>query len=315
MYNHMKLITTNEFISKAKKIHGHRYKYHRSEYKSAKTKIIVICDKHGEFEQMPYHHLEGSGCSKCQRETQSFRQRKGLNDFSNQAEYVHGGIYDYSKSIYISSNSKIIIICKVHGEFKQSPNSHLAGHGCPMCAIKLRKKRFSSSINEFVRKSKKIHGNYYDYGNVVYKQSHIKIIIICPKHGKFEQTPASHLNGNGCPRCSHVISNPEVEFLNFLNVPQRNYRIPEWKLKAVDGFDPKTNTIYEFLGDYWHGNPMKYDPKQIHPRRKISFRQMFDETFTMLNKLKQLGYNVCYIWETDWKKWDKQNPIPLQIIK
>ena len=70
----------------------------------------------------------------------------------------------------------------------------------------------------------------------------------------------------------------------------------------VDGFDSKTNTVYEFLGDFWHGNPEVVDLDSINPKSKKTFRELFDYTFWRLNLIKSLGYNVRYIWEKDWKE-------------
>ena len=54
----------------------------------------------------------------------------------------------------------------------------------------------------FIEKAKNIHKDKYDYSRVEYIDSKTKICIICPKHGEFWQTPANHLKGCGCPKCS-----------------------------------------------------------------------------------------------------------------
>lgn len=131
--------------------------------------------------------------------------------FIQKALLLHGNKYDYSKVKYTHSHSKVIIKCSNHGDFYQSPNSHLQGAGC--CKCKEDKNRIS--IEEFINKSKQIHNNKYDYSKVVYKNANKKITIICPVHGEFEQSPNHHLKGSGCTECYNInrtLSNEE--FIN-----------------------------------------------------------------------------------------------------
>ena len=67
--------TTEEFIEQAKAVHGNKYDYSKVEYKGSHTKIIIVCSKHGEFEQDPNSHLQGRGCKKCQTEQYSKAQK------------------------------------------------------------------------------------------------------------------------------------------------------------------------------------------------------------------------------------------------
>lgn len=228
---------------------------------------------------------------------------------------VHGDKYDYSYTVYTNSRTPINIICPIHGKFSQTPFNHLNSSGCKMCANERRKswciKNLTSNEEEFISKSIKIHGMKYDYSVVDYNGALVKVKIKCPKHGEFEQTPANHLFGKGCPNCSNNISKQEISFLDYIGVKDRNKRFPNWTMKPVDGYDPMTNTIYEFLGDYWHGNPVRFNPSNIHPKNGISFGQLYKETFITLNKLKSLGYTVKYIWESEWNRFKRGiDPIP-----
>ena len=300
----MRTLTTQNFIDRSHAVHGYKYDCSKSIYTKMKTKTLVGCPTHGFFHQTPWHHLHGSGCPSCSRAFHSKMQFSNKKSFITKSTRIHENKYDYNKVNYVRANLKVIIRCKLHGYFKQSPNSHLSGHGCPRCQILLMKNNYTRKQPDFVQLARKKHENYYDYSNTIYKNSYTKIKIICPKHGTFKQTPNSHLNGQGCPKCSHVISSPETEFLNIMKISERSFRIPEWKSKPVDGYDPTTKTIYEFLGDYWHGNPKIYDPNKLHPKRKITYKTLYLETFETFKKLKSLGYIVCYIWESDWKKWN-----------
>ena len=117
---------------------------------------------------------------------------------------IHNNKYDYSKVNYVSSNTKVCIICPEHGEFWQTPNHHLSGRGCPFC--KGRKISKSKKYNNliFIKESTQIHKNKYDYTKVKYINCNTKVCIICPEHGEFWQTPRCHLRGSGCPKCGKI---------------------------------------------------------------------------------------------------------------
>lgn len=120
---------TNSFIEKAKEIHGDRYDYSKVNYINNITKIKIHCNVCGcEFEQAPNNHLNGQGCPNC-----FGTKKKTTEEFIEEAKKIHGNKYDYSKVEYKGSKLPVIIICKKHGEFKQQPNSHLNGQGCPIC--------------------------------------------------------------------------------------------------------------------------------------------------------------------------------------
>lgn len=119
--------TTEEWIEEAKKVHGDRYDYLKSEYKNSTEKICIICPKHGEFWQRPCDHLNGYGCPKCRS------LRSNTEDFIKKAILVHGDRYYYNNVKYNGCRNDVEIICKKHGVFKQKPFKHLQGHGCPIC--------------------------------------------------------------------------------------------------------------------------------------------------------------------------------------
>lgn len=124
------------------------------------------------------------------------------NIFIEKAKKIHNDNYDYSKVIYIDVLTKIIIICKIHGEFEQSPNSHLTGQGCKKCARKITSDKNKLSCEEFIKKANEKHNNKYDYSKTNYINNITKVKIICKIHDVFEQKPGIHLDGSGCPKCS-----------------------------------------------------------------------------------------------------------------
>lgn len=123
------------FINKAKEVHSDKYDYHLSEYIKDRIKVKIICSIHGFFEQTPLNHIHNKqGCPKCGAKNVNQSRMIPLIDFFKKANEVHNNKYDYSKSNYVNISTKILIICPIHGEFKQQPFGHINDkHGCPKC--------------------------------------------------------------------------------------------------------------------------------------------------------------------------------------
>jgi hypothetical protein len=235
----------SEVISDFKKIHGDKYDYSLVDYVNSGTKVKIICPIHGEFEQQPSGHLTGNGCPKCVTH-KNFTQEMAINSFIE----VHGDKYDYSLVDYKNSHTKINIICTVdnHGVFKQAPNRHTFGAGCPKCANNY---RFTEEeiISRFIEKN----GDKYDYSLVKYKNAHTKIKIICPTHGVFKQTPNCHSIGHGCPTCNESKGEKEIRtYLIENNIKFKQQKsFPDCKYKNPLRFDfylPEYNCCIEFNG-------------------------------------------------------------------
>jgi hypothetical protein len=124
-----KTLTTNQFIERAKGIHNDKYDYSLVEYRNAKTKIKILCYKHGVFEQVPDSHItQKTGCPLCSK-----KHKYTDHEFIDKAILIHGKIYDYSEVKYKNNYTKIKIKCKTHGFFEQTPSNHLSGKGCDLC--------------------------------------------------------------------------------------------------------------------------------------------------------------------------------------
>jgi hypothetical protein len=299
--------TTEEYLSKLKikRIDkGMYYGYDLVVYINNYTKIKIICPIHKIFEQHPGSHMNNANCPACSCIKVAKSITKTRETFISQAMKLHDGFYDYSKFIYINNNTKGIIICPIHGEFLQTPGNHLAGQGCSKCRYAKLAILQPKPQQQFIDEAIKLHNNLYDYSLVVYVNANTKVEIICPIHGSFWQTPHHHLHGDGCPRCSKSISKKEVKFLDYLGIKQRQVKILN---KKVDGYDEETNTIYEFLGDYWHGNPDKFKANELNKTCKKTFGELYTATMDRFSRLKALGYEVKYIWETDWKEFNNKH--------
>lgn len=137
--------------------------------------------------------------------------------------------------------------------------------------------------------------------------SHVRVWWKC-SNGKcqHEWNTAAHIRtnlGRGCPRCSgSSISKISQQWLDSLNIPdlKREHYIKDLKLK-VDGYDPETEGVYEFLGDFWHGNPEIYERDALNTKVNKTFGELYDLTFERIKSLEEAGYKVVYIWENDFR--------------
>lgn len=239
----------NKFFERAKKAHGDKYDYSLVEYVNAHTKIKIVCPTHGVFEQEPDAHVRNHGCNICHG---GVALNKKL--FIEKSKNIHGKKYDYSKVEYTNNHIDIILVCKIHGKFKQKPNDHLTGYGCWECGVENRAKQKTDLARSlFIEKANKIHCNKYNYSKVKYINSIIKIEIICKKHGSFNQIPNSHLCGAGCPKC--IESKGEERIRLFLQKNKIEFEIQkkfkECKNIRVLPFDfylPELNICIEFDG-------------------------------------------------------------------
>lgn len=199
-------LTTEEFIRLARARHGDKYDYSKVIYHTSLTAVEIICSKHQTFMQSPTVHLRGGGCQRCGDEKCGNVRRLSNEVFIRRARSVHGNKYGYSRVAYVHKGSDVIIICRRHGEFPQSPNNHSRGQGCPQCSVEKRGREARERAAEaFASKAEAIHGNgTYDYSSVRYETAKKPVSIICREHGPFSQTPASHLSGCGCKDCGEL---------------------------------------------------------------------------------------------------------------
>ncbi len=300
-------VSLENFIERSNKIHNNKYEYSKILFIKDTNQIVeIICPLHNIFEQRISSHLSGYGCKECGNQ----KQRGTKEEFIKNSKKVHGDEYDYSKVDYFNSYTKVEIICLKHGSYLQTPECHLSKSGCPACG---KVKRVS--FEDFVRRSKEIHGNKYDYSKVIWKNISSKIEIECDKKHLFRQRPYDHLNKHGCPFCRHIVSFKEDKWLDEQGIPrdpknrQVKLSLQDGTKVLVDGFIPETKTVYEFLGDFFHGNPKVYDLKNINPLVKKTFKFLFEKTEKRIKNLEKNGYNVIYIWENDFNTTSSMNKI------
>ena len=290
-------IKQDNFIKRSNSIHN-IYDYSLVNYINHKTKVEIICREHGAFFQTPNNHMiQKKGCPKCNGGV-----KYNLEIFISKSKEKHNNIYDYSLVKYINNKTKVKIICKEHGVFEQIANAHMRGQKCPLCSTNNRK----ITSNEFIRKSKEKHNEKYDYSKINFTGLSCYVSIVCDCGLVFSQRAKNHLHGNGCPKCnSKNISKSETKWLDVLGIPN-DFRHKTIKINNknyfLDAVDIKSKIIYEFYGDYWHGNPNIYNKEDINKNNKKTFGELYQNTIDRENILKKNGYKFVTIWESDFKK-------------
>lgn len=300
----MKKLTTEEFINRAKSIHGDKYDYSKVAYKNNATKVCVICPNHGEFWVTPGSHLNGTGCASC-----AGLKRFTTEEFIERAKKVHGNRYDYSKTKYVNKRTNVIITCPIHGDFSQNPHNHInQKQGCPKCGKKFASEWRKNDYTHFLMESKERFGDIYDFPKIAdeYENSHSKITIRCKQCGnEFQKIACDHLTSphGGCLKCYANKSTGEEELGTFIvglmgteNVLFRTRTVlPNMEL---DIYIPSLKIALEYNGLYWHSEDKKdknyhLEKTEACESRGIRLIQIFEDEYLnhkdiVLSKLKHL---------------------------
>ena len=211
------------------------------------------------------------------------RDRLTTEEFITKAKEIHGNTYDYSKSEYVTSNQKLTIICKQHGEFRQLAGAHLAGNRCYWCGHSSRTELCKKTTEEFIVEATKIHNGKYDYSKVEYISNDKKVIIICPKHGEFKQKPIQHTTGGGCWKCKSsrgeriligIFMKNNIKYVH-------QYSLPLYSKLRYDFYLPELDILIEFQGQQ-HFKPIEFFGGYegfIQNLRRDAFKQSLARTY------------------------------------
>ena len=291
-------LTTEQFVSKALAKHGKKYNYEKVVYVSAKTPVVITCPKHGDFQQTPNGHLFAKvGCQHCAYECLVNRERHNIEIFIQAARKIHGDLYSYTKSKYVNSQTKLIIGCKHHGDFLQTPTSHIQGRDCPLCGTIKQSDMLRLGGEEFVKRAKFQHGNKYDYSKVEYVHKDKLITISCPKHGDFQQSPHNHTKGAGCPVCRESRGERRI---------RQYFEINNIEFKSQHKFDTCRNKRplpFDFTIEHNGIKAIEFHGQQHY--RPMGFVGHTDGRSRL---------NRSVITDSIKYEWCKQNHVPLLVI-
>ena len=219
--------------------------------------------------------------------------------FIERAKIIHGDKYDYSKTNYVNTDTKVCIICPKHGEFWQTPHDHLGGHGCAKCGFESGFSKQRKTSEQFIKDAIQIYGSEYDYSKVNYFNAYTKVCIICSKHGEFWQTPHDHLKGRKCPKCSESLREFEIrKFLTDKTNEEFVYQYcSDWLgLQRIDFFFPKQNFGIEFDGEQ-HFKPINWkgaltEEQCLEKFNEVIRNDRLKEEKCLFNKVKL--YRIAY---------------------
>lgn len=259
---------TKEFIKKSKLVWGDNvFDYKDVNYINNSTPVVLWYNGL-KFTQRPKHHL-------AHRKPlfMSEKKKHTKEELIELFNKVHSNKYNYGDFEYKNAKEKNIpVYCSVkdsngveHGVWYTNASNHLAGYGCPKCKSEKLSSTFSSNKDEFISKSKIIHGDKYDYSKVIYLNNSTPIEIVCPQHGSFHQIPHNHLQGKGCPKCVESKLEERVRKMleeNYIEFKQ--YYHTKWlKRQSLDFFLPQYNCAIECQGEQHYiegrfGTPLEH---------------------------------------------------------
>lgn len=190
------------FFEKAQKKFGDKFDLSKVDYKNCNEKVCIICPKHGEFWTTPVQFLQSKhGCPQCAIDYRSSSQRMTTEDFIQRGKDLYGDKFSYEKTNYTNTNTKVIVTCKIHGDFLTRPADFLRGHSCPKCKGDITSnfnkvsKRYTQE--EFIEKGTLLYEGLFDYSKVIYVNSRTKVLIHSNLLNEdFLITPSKFLQGD-----------------------------------------------------------------------------------------------------------------------
>ena len=158
-----KPFTTQQFIESANKKFNSKFDYSMVHYKNANTHVTILCPDHGEFSTTPWTHLSRKhGCPKCGINSMARGQKEITHQKFNNFIQINPHDYDYSLAKFDVIHDKIRIICKHHGEFVVTVDSHMRrGTGCKKCADQNKTGGYNNDWFNFDPSRKELPGLLY----------------------------------------------------------------------------------------------------------------------------------------------------------
>jgi len=266
-----------------------------SDYKKNTSKLEYVCSRdHKNVTTWVRFYNGGSGCRKC-AELESRLDVEVVKKTLKEKGYTLLQDLEFGSITY---STKIFVQCpNCSNKYKTTYGTIVSsGNWCRKCfpesysikrdfVVNFLSKEGYILLSEFTGSR-----DYFEYK--------------CPNGHKNKMLWTNFFSGSRrCPDCNRggVVSKVSQKWLDSLGIQEREFCIPELSFR-VDGFDSKTNTVYEFLGDYWHGNPENKKCVGVNRRSGASFEELRNRTFQRFEKIKQAGYNVVYIWEKDFRE-------------
>lgn len=300
--------TTEEFVRKALEVHGNKFKYNGVIYKNSNSKVRIFCNACEKiFEQTACNHINsGNGCPYC-----AYRFPLDKEEFVKRSIEAHGSKFNYNDTIFINTYSKTNIFCNTcETTIYVNAQSHMKGIGCGTCFGKKLMGR-----EEFIRRSKEIHKEKFNYDKVEYINANVRVELLCNDCGEwFFQTPGMHLSGKSCGRCFGNRKISLKDFLrtaaevhnNYYNYSKSNYTAMPDKItiscpEGHDFLQVARDHLQGYGCNICSGNVKKSKEQFIKDSIRIHFdRYDYDKILYVNFKTKvEILCNACgkYFWQ------------------
>lgn len=303
-----------DFIKRARDIHGDKYIYDKvpKEFK-ANDGVVIICPIHGEFTQCARTHYRGHGCPCCKVEKTKNVLKLTTESFLAKYEEKFGKKYDTSLVEYKDFETSIKIICPKHGVFEKTPHELMRGNGCPKCGLERRIKKKTWTREKFIEMAKKVHGDDYIYDKVEYVKQSVDVIITCPIHGDFKQTPRKHLMGSGCPKCNssklELTVNKALKDGNIDFIYQGKKRKIDWiDNLSLDFYIPSLNIAIECQGGQHFVSVERFGGD-------IELKKRAMNDLKKKKLCKDNGVKLVYFLEEKYNEYMKENDVYFNTIE
>ena len=298
------------FIIKAKDIHGDKFSYDKMEYHGQNEPCIITCKIHGDFETKPRYHLSyvNGGCQACLKENAqiiSNNKKMTWQEWIDRCNKKWNNKYDYSlftEDLWegLWSPTEITIICPIHGPFKSTPRKHLYDSACRACS-----NHRETTRESFIQRSNEVHNNKYDYSLLpeIMNTLKLKINIICPEHGEFQQMASDHISGCGCPKCkqSHLERDIEIDLQKQIIDYNFQKRFEWLGQQSLDFYIPQSKIGIECQGSQHFQDERRFkDTVEENKQRDARKRQLCEEN----------GIQLVYYLDKKYNKYVKDLGIP-----
>ena len=298
-----------EWLKKVNNISRNKYIFLNTIYENNRSYFIMKCkNNHNEFKKYTNDLIKKQSTECCK----TCRELKQYNLIIEKCKNIYNNYYIYEGYKIEKKRMFIKVKCNHIEKYMMTKNHCYKRKECNTCKVD---REQIKRARKFIEQSTEIHNNFYKYDKVnKIKKLKDQVEIYCPVHDiYFEQIAKNHMDGQGCVVCANIkYSKMQIKWLKIKNIVDNTYiehilNKGEYKIKEigkrginVDGYSKELNKVYEFNGDYWHGNPKKYNEHNINPTNKKTYGELYDNTKMRISKIKDLGYIVEEMWEYDW---------------
>ncbi len=285
--------TLQDFVSDSNRVHNNKYDYSLVSYTNTHSKVKIICPMHGVFEQTPSQHKDAKhGCPKCAYNVT--RTNTNLNRFGVKYPQLHPSIkYKSIKTMIKRYGVEHALQSDIIKENRRQSN--ILKYGVPN-----NNQQHMTDILSLVQDSDWLFDQYVTQNkNTLQLAQELNIT---------SSTVLRYLHSHEIKIRQYTYSYKSIQWLDSImeregifiqhagNIGE--YQIPDTRYKA-DGYCKETNTVYEFHGDYWHGNPDVYDFDVINESTNCTMGELYQRTIEREQIIKELGYNLVSIWENN----------------